>query len=197
MSKCKFFYGEQMLSPKGEASYAYINTRVNVMNGDEKGYAITLKFNDKDTKKLQDTLAKQLEAAKETDDGKELQWNGDAYPGCTEDSEGNTVFKFKSTKKDKNEQWRKVGLVDSKNNPIDLNTNIGSGSIIRAIFTPAVYWVNKKNFGVTLYVDKLQVVELKEYSGGSGKTMDFPEEDGYVAPVSFPAEEDDDDNLPI
>lgn len=187
-SKCKFFYGQQTVSPKGEANYVYINTRVNVVNDDEKGYSITLKFNDKDTKALQQSFQKQLKTIQE--EQADLQWQGDAFPGYSEDTEGNPIFKFKSSKKDKNGNWAKVRLVDSKNNQLPFDTEIGSGSIVRAIFVPTVYWVNKKNFGVTLFVDKLQIVKLEEYSGGNGSNLSFPEEDGYVAKVEFPTEDD-------
>jgi len=195
-SKCKFFYGKQTVSPKGEAKYVYINTRVNVINDEEKGYAITLKFSDKDTKNLQKAFSDLFDEKQGTDECKELLWLGDPFPGYSEDDEGNPVFKFKSNKKEKNGRWTKIQLVDSKNNPIPLDTNIGTGSTVRAIYTPAVYWVNKKNFGVTLFVDKLQVIDLKEYSGGGGSSLEFPEEDdGYEAPVDFP--EDNSEEIPF
>lgn len=192
-SKCKFFYGGQALSPKGKANFVYINTRVNVIQGEEKGYGITLEFPKKETKELQDSFLKLFEEKKQTEECKELVWQGDPYPGYSEDADGNPVFKLKSNRQDKNGKWEKIPLVDSKNNPLPLDTNIGSGSIVRAIYTPAVYWVNKKNFGVTLFLDKLQVLDLKTFSSGVNRsTVEFPEEDGYVASVDFPVSEEED-----
>lgn len=185
-----FFYGQQEVSSKGKANYVYINTRVDTYQGDPKGYSITLGFPEKDTKALTKKLEALLVSAKESEWGQEKQWVGEGNIPPSEDAEGNSFFKFKSSKKDKAGQWTKVELVDSKNNPLPENTNIGSGSLVRAIFTPAVYHLSKKNFGVTLFVDKLQVVELKEYSGGAGSNLSFPEEDGYVAKVDFPTEDD-------
>lgn len=184
-------YGKQQVSQKGTVNYVYINTRVNEYQGKENGYAITFKFDDKYTKQLQGELESFLKETMTSDEGRKLKWSRDPYPGWTEDAEGNPVFKFKSIKKNADGTYKKVTLRDAHNNDLPLDTNIGSGSICRAIFTPCVYHNSQKDNGVTLYIDKLQVVKLEEYSGGSN--LEFPEEDdGYetkpVAP-EFPEED--------
>ena len=188
MAKCKFFYGSNAVSPKGTSNWNYINTRVNVVNDEEKGYGTTLAFSKADTDELLKKLKGIYEEAKESEEGKELQWKGEPHLS-SEDNEGNIVFKFKRTRKDENGEWQKIPLVDTHNKPLPLETNIGTGSILRAIYQPAVYWVNKSNAGVTLFLEKVQVVELKSFGGGSGSPVDFPVEDSGSS-VDFPSDDD-------
>ena len=194
MANSKFFYGKQSVSEKAEANYVYINTRVNVFDGEEKGYMITLKFPEKYTSKLEEDAKELINEAKESEWGQGKQWLGNGNECYSEDENGNHVFKMKSSKQT-NGKWTKVKLVDSKRAPMPLDTNIGTGSIVRAIFTPAVYNLSKKNWGVTWFIDELQVVDLKEYQGGGGSNLEFPEDDGYVAPIGFP--DDDTEEVPF
>lgn len=188
MAKCKFFYGNQAVSPKGTSNWNYINTRVNVVSGEEKGFGTTLAFSAADTDELLKKLKGIYEDAKESEEGKELIWKGEPHLS-SEDNEGNTVFKFKRTRKDENGEWQKIPLVDAHNKPLPLETDIGTGSVLRAIYQPAAYWVNKSNSGVTLFLEKIQVVELKKFSGGSGSSVDFPTEDNGSS-VDFPSDDD-------
>jgi hypothetical protein len=184
-------YGKQQISEKGIANYIYINTRINEYQGKPTGYGVTLKFAKAYTEKLKKELEDFLSEVQNSEEGKKKEWSRDPYPGYTKDEKGDIIFKFKSIKKDDNDEYLKIKLKDSKNNDMPLNTNIGSGSTMRVDFTPTVYWNSKKDNGVTLYINKAQVVKLEEYTGGAN--LDFPEDDGYIGDISFP----EDDTPPI
>lgn len=58
---------------------------------------------------------------------------------------------------------------------------VGSGSIVRVAYSVNPYWKNKTMKGVTLYLEAVQVIELKEYGQQDAGAFGFGiEEDGYV-----------------
>jgi len=183
-------YGDRATSGIGEAIYVYVNTRSNVYEGQDNGYSITIKFKPEYTEKLKAQLEAFLEEVQKSEDGSKKKWSRNPVPGYSELEDGSIVFKFKAKRKDKAGEWIKVPLVDSKNNVLDPMTSIGSGSSVRVMFTPAVHHNSSTNNGVTLYLDKIQIVNLVEYAGTSAGFDEV--EGGFVAE----SKEDSFDELP-
>lgn len=119
------------------------------------------------------------------------------------DPTGNIEFKFKLKAKvqarDGSTYNQKPVVVDAKRTPMDGDTAIGNGSIIKVAYEPVPYvMASTKQVGVSLRMKGVQVIELVEY-GNSGSSM-FDEEDGYVTErvekdnrndIDFDAEDDD------
>ena len=189
----KFFYGETMVANEaGEANYVYINNRVNEYNGN-KSFSVNMKFSEKYTKELCGTLEKLLDEHMKSQDGKQLKWSRNPVPGYIEDNEGNITSKMSAKRKDAKGELAKVPLYDSQGNELDPMTNFGSGSIVVPMFQPAVYHMNANNNGVTLYLEGIQLIEPKIYTGGGSKPKFKPVSGGYVAgDTKYNVEEDDD-----
>ena len=70
-------------------------------------------------------------------------------------------------------------VVDAKRKPLDSDTAIGNGSIIKVAYEPISYMMaSTKQVGVSLRLKGVQVIDLVEYGGGASM---FDEEDGYVS----------------
>lgn len=99
------------------------------------------------------------------------------------DPTGNIEFKLKLKAKvqarDGSTYEQKPIVVDAKRTPMDADTAIGNGSVIKAAFEPIPYMMaSTKQVGVSLRLKGVQVIDLVEYGGGSSL---FDEEDGYVS----------------
>lgn len=108
----------------------------------------------------------------------------------TGDDTGNVEFKFKlkaKIKKRDGTMFEQAPTVfDSKVKPMDKSTLIGNGSRVKVAFEPITYVMPAtKQVGVSLRLKAVQVLDLVEY--GTSSTSVFDEEDGYVAPSTTPA----------
>ena len=95
---------------------------------------------------------------------------------------GNIEFKVKLKAKvvtrtgDTYEQ--KPVVVDAKRTPLDKDTAIGNGSVIKVAYEPIPYMMaSTKQVGVSLRMKGVQVIDLVDFGGGSSM---FDEEDGFV-----------------
>lgn len=69
---------------------------------------------------------------------------------------------------------------DSKLRVISEPPKVSGGSILKIAYTISPY-LNGKNTGITLYMQQVQVIELKEWQGGSAPAAGFGEEEGFEA----------------
>jgi hypothetical protein len=94
---------------------------------------------------------------------------------------GRIRVKFKTFAKDKNGEKKSPPMVvDAKKNILTRPPLIGKGSKVRVAFFPAFYANPKdKRFGVTFYLNAVQIVELVTHTGGGGADA-FAEEEGFV-----------------
>lgn len=97
---------------------------------------------------------------------------------------GNIEFNFKTSAtyktKDGEMKQRKVPLFDSKGKAIERKVNVGGGSIIKVNFTPGPYYMaNGNKAGVSLYINAVQILQLKEWKGASAEDYGFGQEEGY------------------
>ena len=120
-----------------------------------------------------------------------------------EDEEGNetgrVVFRFKSKasgkKKDGGRWERKLALFDAKRNPLE-SVPIYNGSILKINFSFSDPWKmdSTKQAGVTLRINAVQVIELKNGGATDGADYGFAEEDGYEYEGGGASDSDDSDD---
>tara|TARA_E500000331_G_scaffold203073_1_gene194848 strand:+ start:881 stop:1459 length:579 start_codon:yes stop_codon:yes gene_type:complete len=94
---------------------------------------------------------------------------------------GEIEFKIKMRAKfqSKQGQWftNKPIVVDSKRTPLDKETLIGNGSVIKVVFDTIPYvMMSSKTCSVSLRMKGVQVLQLVEYQGDL-----FEDEDGFIA----------------
>lgn len=111
-------------------------------------------------------------------------------------------FKTAATYKDKTTGATKqkvLPLFDSKNQRMEID-DLWGGSIIKLSFTFSNPWSNPsaKTAGISLYINAVQVLDLRKGGGQSAESFGFDEEDGFEASneeidasVDFEEEEDD------
>ena len=94
---------------------------------------------------------------------------------------GEIEFKIKMKAKfqSKQGQWftNKPIVVDSKRTPLNKDTLIGNGSVIKVVFDTIPYvMMSSKTCSVSLRMKGVQVLQLVEYQGDL-----FEDEDGFIA----------------
>lgn len=92
---------------------------------------------------------------------------------------GDIVFKFKTKAINKDGSAKKLPLVDARKNPV--SDIVGGGSTLKVAFASRGYQMpSSKTYGLTLYLNAVQVLDL--VGPGGGGVGAFDEEDGYEAP---------------
>lgn len=179
MAKSNFL---KVTSPKGEAFYPYLKSP-EMYEGNPVGFTIQAAFGKKDTEALIKTLEAELKRAKGDPAFKGKTWQKEPTLGYREKPDGTIMFKFKTKheyERDGEIIKRKVPIFDAKGTPTDVN--IGNGSTVKVAFQVVPFWKSARNNGVTMYLDAVQVLELKEYAGGgSAGAYGFGEEEGFEA----------------
>ena len=136
----------------------------------------------------------------ESEEGKKHKYKYDYANGVTS-YKGEDYFKFKMQRviQTKNGAWeRRVPIFDASGKEISAElTSIGSGTRGRIAYELMPYYMNDKNYGVSLRLTGVQVIELKETGSVSASSLGFEACEGYThtAPTPFddvPATEEED-----
>ncbi len=189
----------QIVTAKGEILYPKIR-QTETFNGEDTGkYVVSIKLSKEETDKLIARLEDEWEAAKQSPEFRNKTFKKGTEPnlGYREDKDGDIVFKAKTsavikTKKGETIE-REVPVFDAKGKPI--KDDIGHGSIGRLSITPAPYHTASNNYGLVLYLNGIQIVDLKPPgSFNSAESLGFGEEDGYTvedpaADMGFPPDD--------
>lgn len=175
----------QIVTAKGEILYPKIR-QTETFNGEDTGkYVATIKLSKEDTDKLVTRLEDEWEAAKQSPELKGKVFKKGTLPnlGYREDKDGDIVFKAKTSATIKTKKGdvieRTVPVFDAKGKPI--TDDIGHGSIGRLSITPAPYYTASTNYGLVLYLNGIQIIDLKPPgSFNSAEALGFEEEEGYT-----------------
>lgn len=104
----------------------------------------------------------------------------------TEEPTGDVIFNFKTkysgTSKKTGKEWtRTLSIYDAKKNVINsTDLKIWGGSILKLACSPKAFWVAGTGLaGLTLYLEAVQVIELRGPGQRSADSFGFGEEDGY------------------
>ena len=170
------------VTPRGTAVFPHLNTPDTKF--DENGvYSPKLALSDEAAAELSDELTAAHAAAyerhcKEQKKPKLKKFDLPMEDELSQDGEptGNTLFKFKSKARTAKGVARKIVLVDAKKKP--LTEHIGGGSQIKINYRITDWYVPALGVGLSLQINGVQVLDLKENSGGNADAM-FDEEDGF------------------
>lgn len=169
------------LNLRGSALFAKLKTP-DSYNGSVIGYTIQVYPSDEDYERMKAQLMQVIENAKGDDEFKGKQWLSEPVMGIVENRDGEYGFKFK-----KKHQYidKKTGDVVKTNVPVfdrygsPTDVEVGNGSEVVIAFSAVPFHMTKNNNGVSLRLEAVQVVNLKERpSGGAqyyGFTTDKPE----------------------
>lgn len=192
----------RLTTPKGYAQYPYLLEPDTKFNPDGD-YKVNLAMDDNEaTNKLiskletilDDFYEESEEVAKTIAKGRKVS-KADIFE---HDSEGRIVLKFKQkakiTKKDGTKIEMKIPQFDCHGKP--MSANIGRDSVIKINFSIRPYFMpTTKTCGLSLRPVAVQVIDLKEFTGGgSAESYGFDDEgEGYEAP-SMPKDPWDEDD---
>ena len=178
---------ERFVSPKGIASYPYLTHPDTKFNPDGE-YKVSLIVASDDASKTIAFLTEKHRAAvaqvKKENAGKRVK-EGDLP--IIENEDGTVTFKFKMKAKvipKKGEPFeQQPALFDAKGKPLTGETKVGGGSTIKVCYEVVPYYTAIAGVGISLRLKAVQIIELKEYSGGGGnaESYGFGEEEGFEA----------------
>lgn len=177
---------ERYVSPKGTASYPYLTKPDTKFNPDGE-YKVSLIVAGDNASKAITFLTEQHEAAvakaKKENAGKRVK-EGDLP--FIENDDGTVTFKFKLkakvTPKNGDSFAQKPALFDAKGKPLTGEPNVGGGSVIKVSYEVVPYYTAIAGAGVSLRLKAVQIIELKEFSGGgTAESYGFCEEEGFEA----------------
>lgn len=177
---------ERFVSPKGTASYPHLTKPDTKFNPDGE-YKVSLIVAGDAARKAIDFLTEQHEAAvakaKKENAGKRVK---ESELPFIEHDDGTVTFKFKLkakvTPKKGDPFEQKPALFDAKGKPLTGYPKVGGGSIIKVSYEVVPYYTAIAGAGVSLRLKAVQIIELKEYSGGgNAESYGFGEEEGFEA----------------
>lgn len=128
----------------------------------------------------------------ESEEGKKHKYKYDYVNGLTTyKDEEYFKYKMQQTIKTKRGDWtRRVPIFDTANPPKEIGAeleSIGSGTRGRIAYELKPYYMNDKNYGVSLRLTGVQIIELREQGGATASSLGFDACDGYTyAPASEP-----------
>jgi hypothetical protein len=174
-------------TPAGIAQYPYLSKPDTKFNPDGE-YKISLEIPAKEAQTITTFLDEQLEAsiakAKKENPGKKIK-EGDAPYSVNEENGAVSVrFKLKAkvTPKSGDAFEQRPAIFDAKGKPITGDAKVGGGSKVKVAYELIPYYTAIAGAGISLRLKAVQVIDLKEYSGGaSADAYGFGEEEGYEA----------------
>lgn len=171
------------VTPVGEALFAHLMKTEVIQQKDTGKFSIMLKLSEKDKKALLDKINAEWEKYKDTLDSKKFK--AEPSLGIKEYNEVE-YFKFTSNETIKLKSGellkRTVPIFDAKQNEISKKIQgIGNDSKIKVAYELVPFYMNDKNFGVSLRLSAIQVLALVEFGTQTADTFGFTEEEGFVA----------------
>lgn len=174
------------ITPAGTAQYPRLNVP-DTKFVPEGVYSVKLEFTGDEAQELSAFLDTKMQEsfaeAKKENPAKKIK-EADAPYSWNDDGVLSVNFKMKAsgTTKDGKTWNRKPALFDAKGKPLDVGTTIGGGSKLILSYTPSPFYTGLIGAGLSMRLEAVQVIELKE--GGNGQSSDsfgFKEQDGFEA----------------
>lgn len=172
---------QSFTTEQGAAKYSKVNTQVDQFeqaDGSIKdtGYVINVYFDDTTTEKYKKQALDKIKEAQASGEyvdkkGKPSVWREKPRVPFKEDEDGKTYFIFKTNHQKKQDDNtyvpRYVPLFDEYGKPMGQMTAIGNDSIVKINFSPSIFYISSEQNGVKFFLNAIQVLDLKEFSGGS------------------------------
>lgn len=184
---------EIFISPKGVAIYPYLS-KPDTKFKEEGEYRVKLRVPAADAAKLVKQIDAEMENARKQEKLLEAKKKNPKakipentpYKDAVDDEgeeTGEIEFTFAASasgvSKKTGKPWeRTIALWDAKRKPF--KGDIWGGSVLKVAFTVGTYFINAKvGYGVKLYLESAQVLELVQGGNRSADSYGFSEEDGY------------------
>jgi hypothetical protein len=176
---------KQLTTPIGTAMYPKLNTPDTKFNADGV-YSVKLILSKDDYETLEATINPWFEKEYERlvkESGKKKLMRSQKLPLKLNDDNEYELFAKQVAQRETSKGLLTfaVALFDSAGKKLDNPPNIGSGSKMRLGVEPSAYFTPMLGVGYTLRLKAAQVIELKEYEGGSGGFAFDAEEGGFVS----------------
>ena len=165
--------------------FPHLLTTEEFQGKDTGKFAVSFEPSPEDKERLLSEIDAEWTKFKESEEGKKHKYKYDYANGLSE-YKGDEFFKFKMQeriKTRKGDEWvRRVPIFDAKGKEIGAElTSIGSGTRGKIAYELMPYWMNDKNYGVSLRLTGVQIIELREQGAASAASLGFSaEEEGYV-----------------
>jgi hypothetical protein len=182
------------LTPKGIANYPKLTVPDTKFNA-EGHYSVKLQFTGDEAQELSAFLDEKSEEAvaeakaeNKPKAGQKAKPIKEADKPYSWDDDGNLVVSFKmkaSGVTEAGKAWsRKPALFDAKGKPLGEGVNIGGGSTLIVSYTPSPFYTALIGAGISLRLEAVQVIDLKEYQGSTADSFGFEAQDGFEAEES-------------
>lgn len=174
------------VTPVGELLFPHLRKTEEYDGKDTNKYTVMVKLNEKDKaallKQIDAEWTKYVSDANSDAYGKSLKY--DFVNGLKTTKQGDEVFKFKMSH-----------IIDSKKGRFELHVpifdadcreisstvpDIGNGTKARIAYELSPYYMNPKNYGVSLRLTGVQILDLVEYGNSSPDALGFAKEDGFT-----------------
>ena len=167
----------------GEFTFAHLIAPEIYQGKSTNKFSVSVKLNEADKSKLLAQIDNEWNKFIESEEGRTHKYKYE-YSNGMKEYNGDDLFKFKMTHiiQTKKGDWeRKVPMFDAKGNNItDTVSSIGSGTKGKIAYELAPFYMNDKNYGVSLRLTAIQILELVEEGEASASAFGFGEEAGYV-----------------
>lgn len=139
---------------------------------------------DKERQRLLAEIDEEWQKYKESDEGKKHQYKYDYANGMT-DYKDEKFLKYKMTRsintRNRGEWIRRVPIFDASGREIGAELkSIGSGTRGRVAYELVPFYMNDKNYGISLRLTGVQIIDLKESGTASASSLGFVEEEGFI-----------------
>lgn len=154
-------------------------------------FTVSFMPDEDEKKRLLAEIAAEWQKYAESDEGRKhkYKYKYDYANGVTS-YKGEDYFKFKMQRviQTKNGAWeRRVPIFDAAGKEISAElTSIGSGTRGKIAYELVPFYMNDKNYGVSLRLTGVQIIELKETCSVSASSLGFEACEGYTHPAPTP-----------
>lgn len=178
----------------GEFFFAHLQSPEVFQGKSTNKFSVSVKLAEKDKKKLLAQIDAEWQKFVESEEGKKHKYKYEYSNGCKE-YQGEDYFKFKMTHiiETKKGDWeRKVPIFDAQGKNItDSLTGVGNGTKGKIAYELSPFYMNDKNYGVSLRLIGVQILDLVEEGDVSAESLGFGKEDGYTMGDSESTVDDD------
>ena len=180
-------------TPIGEVLFAHLQKPEEYQGKSTNKFTIMLKLSEKAKAAFLKQIDAEWEKFKQSEEMKGKKCKYDYANGIKETKDGE-YFKFKMTHliEWKGETIEKhVPIYDASCKEISKTlTGVGNGSKARVAYELSPFFMNDKNYGVSLRLTGVQILELVEYGSASAGSLGFGQEEGF-------SQEDEENEVPF
>lgn len=155
------YLAELRTTPRGKAIFPKIR-KPDIYNGQVVGYTIKVQLTPQEMKDFQDQMYELIDRVRKMPEFQDKDFSRPNLP-ISDEKDGTHAIKFKSKSeyRDKNGNIvpRRIDVFDAKAQLIKDDEEIPHGSIVKVSYTPNVFWISKINYGISLRINAIQLIQ--------------------------------------